>query len=94
MTMAAMTNVDRALLTSEWAGRDDMGYALCPDCNAQASADNGGREIDGGGDHNVGCVHDAALAERGYPDQLSRNRMRALLARACDPTMPPPSQSE
>lgn len=94
MTMGAMTNLDRALLRSEWAGRDDMGYAECPDCKAIASAHNGGREMDGGGKHNPGCVHDAALAERGYPDQSSRNRMRDMLARASDPTLPPPPQSE
>lgn len=92
MNTAAMTNTDRALLISEWAARDDAGFSLCPDCRAYAALVNGGQE--GGGHHQAGCSLDAALAERAYPDQTTRDRMRTRLARAADVTLPPPGAGD
>ena len=95
MQPLGITYTDRALLASEWAGRDDMGYALCPNCRAPASRANGGPMTDlsarTSGKHLPSCVHDAALAERGYPDQDSRDRMRAALSRVTEPAPPPES---
>lgn len=85
MTTGHMTNVDRALLASEWSAteQDQWIESACPTCRAHKHD----------GVHRTGCAHDAALAERGYPDQESRDRSRALLVRTSAPTLPPPPES-
>jgi hypothetical protein len=85
MTVGFMLPIDRALLVSEWipARQEGITKQYCPSCEAM-------RE----GGHGADCAHDLALSERGYPDQASRDRARALLEQAESPTMAPPGPSE
>lgn len=81
-----MTPVDRALLRAEWIQFEDGGFITheCPSCPAKRTD----------GKHEQDCAHDLALCERGYPDQISRDRARAMLSQASDPTIPPPPQEK
>jgi len=77
-----MTPVDQALVVSEWVSIDDV-PSFCPSCREGQCAG-----------HAPGCAHDLALAERGYPDQESRDRARASLQAAKAPTEPPPKEDK
>jgi hypothetical protein len=74
--IAHMTNIDRALLLSEWMNVST--HRECPCCDAMRP--------DG---HQPGCVMDLALAERGYATQFDRDRARGVLNTASVPTLPP-----
>ena len=80
-----MTSVDQALLQSEWAatygdGEDRGNDAGCPCCREWLCT---------GARHAAGCPMDAALCERGYPDQSARDRARERLrAQALAPSAP------
>lgn len=74
-----MTTVDKALLLVEWV----MGsrWPACAVC--EGPQPGGGHEkhlarghADYKGGHNVGCVMDQALSERGYPTQVERDAAR------------------
>ena len=79
-----MTNVDRALLLSEWAGVHGVDAdACCPCCEAYVCT---------GKRHEPDCPMDLALAERGWGTQLDRERARDHVYRgdaANAPTLPP-----
>ncbi len=77
--IGAMTATDRSLLFSEWVTIDDI-PSFCPVCREGQCAG-----------HVPNCVMDESLSERGYPDQTSRDRARALLTQAEAPTMAPPA---
>lgn len=93
MWVTGMTNIDIALLLSEWAWNElDR---MCPVCEAGCSPD------DVAVPHKHGCELDLALAERGFPTQAERNAARARIAaerarneRASAPTVIPPAPSE
>lgn len=81
-----MTNVDRALLLSEWSSEYD-----CPVCGA-CEHDADGVVV---GRHGVNCVMDLALAERGFHTQEDRNRAREFIWRnrvEVANTLPPPKE--
>lgn len=91
MTVGAMTEIDRSLLVSEWVtDREDQ--PRCPSCRGGRPPDPSFAiygSLDPKG-HGINCAHDAALAGRGYPDQASRDRARAMLTQASEPTLVPP----
>lgn len=78
MTIGYMLPIDRALLVSEWVGE---GVPFCPSCHTERYEP---------AKHEQDCAHDLALCERGYPDQVARDRARAMLEAASSPTMTPP----
>jgi hypothetical protein len=82
VTVGFMLPIDRALLVSEFAG-SDHGEACCPSCRSYVNSTPV---------HLPDCAHDLALSERGYPDQESRDRARALLKQAEGATIPPPPE--
>jgi hypothetical protein len=79
-----MTPTDKALLLAEWnGGRGEFGVNLCPVCSEC-------------GVHAQGCVMDLALAERGYPTHVERNRAREFIEReavATRETLPPTKEN-
>jgi hypothetical protein len=62
--MLALTNVDKALLKSEFVQKTNE-TPLCPCCWVPP------------GTHRPDCEMDLALAERGFPDQHARDTARA-----------------
>ncbi len=77
-----MTNVDRALLLSEWGTDFDR---ECSCCEARASD----------AQHKPGCPMDLALAERGFHTQEDRDRAREFVRRKVVEsanTLPPPKE--
>jgi hypothetical protein len=70
VTVGFMLPIDRALLVSEWPDYN-CSREPCPTCQET--------HVRG---HRPDCAHDLALSERGYPDQESRDRARALLKQA------------
>lgn len=88
------TNIDIALLGSEWHGH------LCPCCGrSDLLEDEHGEALPPV--HEPGCVHDLALAERGYLTQADRNAARKRIEdegkrseRASAPTLIPPQPPE
>jgi hypothetical protein len=79
-----VTNVDKALLLSEWAGVHGVDAdACCPCCEAYVCT---------GKRHEPNCPMDLALSERGYCVQEERERARDHIFRgeaATAPTLPP-----
>jgi hypothetical protein len=81
-----VTNVDKALLLSEWVIFHTRGLAVeaCPVCIRLEKPPT--RK------HDPGCAMDLALAERGWGTQEERDRARYYLVRgeaATAPTLPP-----
>lgn len=82
-----VTNVDRALLLSEWAGTDGRDRdPCCPCCREWFCT---------GERHAPECPMDLALAERGFPLQEDRDRAREFMLRKSAEvanTLPPPEE--
>jgi len=92
VTVVSMTETDRALLRSEWTlAWDETPDCYCVSCEGIRPSCASFVDLQKG--HKPGCDHDLALAQRGYPDQASRDAARASLSRAHAPTEPPPELS-
>jgi hypothetical protein len=89
-----LTNIDAALLQSEWVDRCEPETAVfdeCPVCR-------GGRRLEFEDPdhrperigHSASCAMDLALAERGFPTQVERDAARERIEAGGAPTEPPP----
>jgi hypothetical protein len=92
------TNIDIALLVSEWEGGGDDAPE-CPSCGASGAVHLYPRPR-GDFAHEPGCAHDLALAERGYATAFERGAARQRIkndaeraARASKPTLIPPASA-
>jgi hypothetical protein len=96
------TNIDIALLMSEWDASTGIDETGCPMCGADSSRDHDemGRVI-GQLAHEAGCAMDLALAERGFATQAERDAARQRIRnerqraeRQSAPTLIPPEPPE